>query len=201
MLSACIVYIPGSAGNLLTRCLSLDETVVPFGVAISAKDKFEEYNNWNSNDWIGSETTLKIGYMQGKGDFFEHETNPLKLIQQLHPDQFIDGKDNLWTGDYQWHNLIFIAPDDIDIIKKLASAKRTDLEHNTMFDQQIEKYNNLLPEATHIINFTDLLLYDTFSLHVEELCSNINVTYYKDYVKQIWDKWYKETTDLVWLPK
>ena len=28
-----------------------------------------------------------------------------------------------------------------------------------------------------------------------------NVTYYKDYVKQIWDKWYKETTDLVWLPK
>ena len=89
MLSACIVYIPGSAGNLLTRCLSLDETVVPFGVAISAKDKFEEYNNWNSNDWIGSETTLKIGYMQGKGDFFEHETNPLKLIQQLHPDQFL----------------------------------------------------------------------------------------------------------------
>ena len=139
--------------------------------------------------------------MQGKGDFFEHETNPLKLIQQLHPDQFIDGKDNLWTGDYQWHNLIFIAPDDIDTIKKLALAKRTDLYHNKLFDSQLEKYNNLLPEATHIINFTDLLLYDTFSLHVEELCSNINVTYYKDYVKQIWDKWYKETTDLVRLPK
>ena len=201
MLTACIIYIPGSAGNLLTRCLSLDESTVPFGKATTAKDKLQEYNNWNSSNWIESETELEVGYQKGEGDFFVHETNPLKLIHRLHPDQFIDGKNNLWTGDFKWQNLIFIAPDDIETIKNLAGAKRTDMDHNQMFKRQMEMYNSLLPEASYIIKFTNILTYDNFSAEVEKLCDLIGVTYYQIYVKQLWDKWYEETTALVWLPK
>jgi hypothetical protein len=201
MLTACIIYIPGSAGNLLTRCLSLDESTVPFGKATTAKGKLQEYNNWNSSNWIESETKLEVGYQKGQGDFFVHETDPLKLIHRLHPDQFIDGKNNLWTGDFKWQNLIFIAPDDIDTIKKLAGAKRTDMDHNQIFKSQMNMYTSLLPEASYIIKFTDILTYNTFSAEVEKLCDLIGVSYYQTYVKQLWDKWYKETTDLVWLPK
>ena len=201
MLTACIIYIPGSAGNLLTRCLSLDDSAVPFGQATTAKDKLQEYNNWNSSNWIESETELEVGYQKGEGDFFVHETNPLKLIHRLHPDQFIDGKNNLWTGDFKWQNLIFIAPDDIETIKNLAGAKRTDMDHNQMFKRQMEMYNSLLPEASYIIKFTNILTYDNFSAEVEKLCDLIGVTYYQIYVKQLWDKWYEETTALVWLPK
>jgi len=201
MLTACIIYIPGSAGNLLTRCLSLDDSAVPFGKATTAKDKLQEYNNWNSSNWIESETELVVGYQKGEGDFFVHETNPLKLIHRLHPDQFIDGKNNLWTGDFKWQNLIFIAPDDIETIKNLAGAKRTDMDHNQMFKRQMEMYNSLLPEASYIIKFTNILTYDNFSAEVEKLCDLIGVTYYQIYVKQLWDKWYEETTALVWLPK
>jgi|TARA_R110000823_G_C15724598_1_gene479039 hypothetical protein len=201
MLTACIIYIPGSAGNLLTRCLSLDDSAVPFGKATTAKDKLQEYNNWNSSNWIESETELEVGYQKGEGDFFVHETNPLKLIHRLHPDQFIDGKNNLWTGDFKWQNLIFIAPDDIETIKNLAGAKRTDMDHNQMFKRQMEMYNSLLPEASYIIKFTNILTYDNFSAEVEKLCDLIGVTYYQIYVKQLWDKWYEETTALVWLPK
>ena len=201
MLTACIIYIPGSAGNLLTRCLSLDESTVPFGKATTAKGKLQEYNNWNSSNWIESETKLEVGYQKGQGDFFVHETDPLKLIHRLHPDQFIDGKNNLWTGDFKWQNLIFIAPDDIETIKNLAGAKRTDMDHNQIFKRQMEMYNSLLPEASYIIKFTNILTYDNFSAEVEKLCDLIGVTYYQIYVKQLWDKWYEETTALVWLPK
>ena len=122
MLTACIVYIPGSAGNLLARCLSLDTNTVPYGKALSVEERYVEYNNWNNKDWVASEVDLVVPYMKGIGDFFIHETNSHKLVHKLHPDQFIDGKDNLWTGDYQWQNLIFIAPDDIETIKKLAET-------------------------------------------------------------------------------
>ena len=201
MLTACIIYIPGSAGNLITRCLSLDESTVPFGKATTVKGKLQEYNNWNSKNWIKTETELEVGYQKGEGDFFVHETNPLKLIHRLHPDQFIDGKDNLWTGDYQWQNLIFIAPDDMETIKKLAETKRTDLHHNNFLDSQIKMYHSLVQESTYTINFTALLAYDTFRKEVEKICNIIDVVYYKEYVKQIWYKWHKETTRLVRLPK
>lgn len=201
MLTACIVYIPGSAGNLLARCLSLDPTTVPYGKALSAKDRLLEYNNWNNKDWVSSEVGLEIPYMRGHGDFYTHETDMQKLVHRLHPDQFIDGKENIWTGDYQWQNLIFIAPDDIETIKKLAETKRTDMDHNSLLNKQLKMYQSLLQESTYTINFTDLLAYDTFSAEVEKICSIIDVVYYKDYVKQIWHKWHKETTHLVWLPK
>ena len=201
MLTACIVYIPGSAGNLLARCLSLDTNTVPYGKALSVEERYVEYNNWNNKDWVASEVDLVVPYMKGIGDFFIHETNSHKLVHKLHPDQFIDGKDNLWTGDYQWQNLIFIAPDDIDTIKKLAETKRTDMDHNSLVNSQIKMYESLVQESTYTINFTDLLAYATFSAEVKKICSIIDVVYYKDYVKQIWHKWHKETTHLVRLPK
>jgi len=201
MLTACIVYIPGSAGNLLTRCLSLDLSTVTFGKATTLNGKFQEYNNWNSKNWLKTETELEVGYQKGEGDFFVHETNSLKLIHRLHPDQFIDGKLNLWTGDYQWQNLIFIAPDDMETIKKLAETKRPDLDHNDFLNSQIKMYHSLVQESTYTINFTALLAYATFSAEVEKICNIIDVVYYRDYVKEIWYKWHKETTHLVRLPK
>ncbi len=201
MLTACIVYIPGSAGNLLARCLSLDPTTVPYGKALSAKDRLLEYNNWNNKDWVSSEVGLEIPYMRGHGDFYTHETDMQKLVHRLHPDQFIDGKENLWTGYYQWQHTIFIKPDNIDTIKKLAQTKRTDMDHLSFINKEIEMYNSLKAHATHTVNFTNLLTYNKFSTTIENICNLIDVIYYEDYVKQIWNKWYKETVQLVWLPK
>ena len=201
MLTACIVYIPGAAGNLLARCLSLDPTTVPYGKALSAKDRLLEYNNWNNKDWVSSEVGLEIPYMQGVGDFYTHETDTQKLVHRLHPDQFIDGQKNLWTGSYQWQHTIFIEPDDIDTIKKLAQTKRTELDHLSFINTQIEMYKRLSHNATYTVDFTDLLTYNTFSNTVEKICSLIDVVYYKNYVEQIWHKWHKETVQLVRLPK
>jgi hypothetical protein len=201
VLSACIIYIPGSAGNLLVRCISLDRTSVPYGLALTPEDKFKEYNNWNSINWISSEENLDIDYMTGKSDFFVHETANTKLIHRLHPDQFVDGARNLWTGDYQWKNIIIINPDNEKIIKDLARIKRTDLEHNNLFTEQMYLLQPLMNTATYVLNFTDMLDWNTFDEHVKNLCNILDVEYYNDYVKQLWDNWYKETIKLVELPK
>ena len=75
------------------------------------------------------------------------------------------------------------------------------MDHLAFMNTEMEMYNSLKADATHTVNFTNLLTYNTFSNTVENICSLIDVIYYKDYVKQIWNKWYKETVRLVRLPK
>ena len=197
MLTACIVYVQGSAGNLLARCLSLDASTVPYGEKIHAENRVLEYNNWNSDDWTSSEVTLEIDYMRGTVPYDRHETGALKLVHRLHPRQFLDGERTLWTADYKWENLIFIEPNDIDTITKLATLKRTDLEHNTQIKKELEIYNNLLPQATYILSFTDMFDESKFYKHIQTLCATLDVMYYEEYVKQIWIKWYNETCKLI----
>ena len=197
MLTACIVYVQGSAGNLLARCLSLDAITVPYGEKIHAENRVVEYNNWDSTNWTSSEIELEIDYMRGTVPYYIHETGVLKLVHRLHPGQFLDGENTLWTADYKWKNLIFIEPDDIDTITKLASLKRTDLEHNTQIKKELEIYNNLLPQATYILPFTDMFDESKFYKHIQTLCTIIDVIYYEEYVKQIWTKWYDETCKLI----
>lgn len=202
MLSACIIYLPGSAGNLLVRCISLDRTAVPYGLALTPEDKFKEYNNWNSSNWKSSEDNLDIDYVTGKSDFFVHETANTKLIQRLHPDSFNDGARNLWIGNHQWKNIIIINPDNEKIIKDLARTKQTlRRPHNSFFTEQMYLLTPLMNTATYVLNFTDMLYWGTFDEHVKKLCNILDVEYYNDYVKQLWDNWYKETNKLVELPK
>lgn len=197
MLTACIVYVQGSAGNLLARCLALDPDTIPYGNAKTAEDRFYEYNNWNSLNWTASEVGLQIDYMTGKGNFVDHEESRLKLVHRLHPGQFLDGEQNLWTGDYKWKNLIFIQPNDITTITKLAVSKRKDLNHKPQINKELETYKRLLPQATYTLPFTDMFDKSKFCNHIQTLCETIDVKYYQDYVNQIWTKWYNETCKLI----
>jgi hypothetical protein len=196
LLTACIVYVQGSAGNLLARCLSLDAGTVPYGKKIHAENRVVEYNNWDSRNWINSED-LQIDYMIGTVPYHRHETSALKLVHRLHPGQFLDGETTLWTADYKWKNLIFIEPNDVDTITKLATLKRTDMDHMSQIKKELEIYNNLLPQATYILPFTDMFDESKFYKHIQTLCNTIDVIYYEEYVKQIWTKWYDETCKLI----
>ena len=197
MLTACIVYVQGSAGNLLARCLSLDAGTVPYGKKIHAENRVLEYNNWDSTFWTSSEVDLEIEYMRGTAPYHQHETSALKLVHRLHPEQFLDGERTLWTADYKWENLIFIEPNDIDIITKLATLKRTDLEHETQIKKELKTYKTLISQATYILPFTDMFDESKFYKHIQTLCATIDVIYYEEYVKQIWTKWYDETCKLI----
>lgn len=197
MLTACIVYVQGCAGNLVARCLSLDASTVPYGEKIHAENRVLEYNNWNSDDWTSSEVELEIDYMLGNVPYHVHETGALKLVHRLHPGQFLDGERTLWTADYKWENLIFIEPNDIDTSTKLATLKRTDLGHNTQIQKELETYKTLLPQSTYILPFTDMFDELKFYKHIQTLCATLDVMYYEEYVKQIWTKWYDETCKLI----
>jgi len=197
LLTACIVYVQGSAGNLVARSLTLDPDTAPYGKAITAKERLEEYNNWNSDNWSLSEKHLNINYVRGEGNFTDYEQSTTKLVQRLHPIEFLIGEQTLWTGDYKWKNLIFIQPNDISTITRLAASKRNDLNHKSQIKEELETYKKLLPQATYTLPFTDLLDKSKFCNHIQSLCETIDVKYYQDYVKQIWTKWYNETCKLI----
>ena len=170
------MYVQGCAGNLVARCLSLDASTVPYGEKIHAENRVVEYNNWNSDDWTSSEINLEIDYMRGTVPYHRHETGALKL---------------------KWENLIFIEPNDIDTSTKLATLKRTDLDHKKQIKKELEIYNNLLPQATYILPFTDMFEESKFYKHIQTLCARLDIIYYEEYVKQIWTKWYDETCKLI----
>lgn len=197
MLTACIVYVQGSAGNLIARSLALDPTTVAYGHANSAAGRAIEYANWDSTNWTQSEKQLEIDYLRGDAEFVTHEKNEQKLVHRLHPAQFVDGSNILWTGEYNWQNLIFIVPDDIETITKLAQRKRTDLNHKSQITKETQIWNNLVEQATYKVNFTELLDDQKFYMHIDNLCAIINVNYYPELVKKIWTKWYTETCKLI----
>lgn len=197
MLTACIVYVQGSAGNLVARSLALDPTTVAYGQSNNAVDRAVEYANWNSANWTQSEKQLEIDYLRGDAEFVSHEQSEQKLVHRLHPAQFVDGSKILWTGEYTWQNLIFIVPDDIETITKLAQRKRIDLDHQSQITKETQIWNNLVEQATYKVNFTELLDDQKFYMHIDNLCAIINVNYYPELVKKIWTKWYTETCKLI----
>ena len=198
MLTACIVFIPGSAGNLLQRSLSLDPATVPYGKAITAKDRFIEYNNWDSNNWTESEIHLDVDFKTIPDTYVNHEISEEKLIHRLHPEQYEDGELTLWNASYKWKNKIFIEVDneDIEFVTHLAQLKRRDLQHIVQIPNEIKAYNRLIDQATYIINFKTFFDNEKFYKETEKICSTIDVNYYDEYVKEIHKKWIDETCKL-----
>ena len=193
MLTACIVYVQGSAGNLLARCLTLDTSTVGYVNADTTQKRFELYNNWDSTNWTKSETGLEIDFVTGVGDFYPHEDSGQKLIYRCHPLQYISGCENLWNGDVQWKDIVKInlQSDDIETITNFAAKKRTDLDHGRQIAKELEAFDNISP--TQSIDFKTILNQSEFLEQIEKLAGILNVEYYPKYVKQIYELWHKET--------
>jgi len=193
MLTACIVYVQGSAGNLLARCLTLDTNTVGYVNADTTQKRFALYNNWDSTNWTKSEVDIEIDFVTGAGEFYHHEDSQQKLIYRCHPLQYFLGCDTLWNGDVKWKDIVKInlETDDIETITKLASKKRTDLNHNSQIAKELEAFNTI--RSTQSIDFKTILNQNQFLEQIEKLASILDVEYYPKYVKQIYDLWHKET--------
>ena len=197
MLTACIVYVQGSAGNLLARCLTLDTSTVGYVNADTTQKRFELYNNWDSANWTKSEVGLEIDFATGDGDFYPHEDSQQKLIYRCHPLQYIAGCENCWNGDVQWKDIIKVnlQSDDIETITNLASKKRTDLKHNKQISKELEAYDKI--RSTQSIDFKTILNQRQFLGQIEKIASVLDVEYYPIYVKQMYELWHKETMVLL----
>lgn len=213
MLKAAIVYLQGSGGNLLARTLSLGEQTVAYlprhlalqqpTLRIPAHDRFELYNNWNSDNWADSETQIRIWYHCGIGDFFYYQDTDLWLIDQFHPHMFeteIDKK-ILFDSVHAWEHLIFIRwkQTSLATIKKLAKVKRPDMNHEFQIDKvELDSFEQLISGySAHTVYWEDMLEEDLYMQTVRDLSGKLNLILDFSLVKQLWKSWKIETEKLL----
>lgn len=208
MLTAPIIYLQGSGGNLVARSLTLDPDTVPYlpkhlvHTALTEKytteQRFVLYNNWNHKDWIQSED-LFIQYHCPAGDTALMQLTPLKLIQTFHPKQFEDGeKHGTWGHNPYWQDIIFIDHDekDIDAITNYASLKRQDMPDHTkqVYDVELDCFENLKSEKSNAvkIHWQQLQTAKHFCEGIKSIAEHIGVEFYHDPVLALWSKWNDE---------
>lgn len=209
MLTAAIIYIQGSGGNLLARSLALSEQTIPFLpkqfantqplAVLSEKKRLLYYNNWDYKNWIQSETEIDLWYHTGLTDFVDYELSPYNLIDRFHPAQFKYDTDKklLWTDITNWKNLIFIdyQEEDLKTIVAYASLKRKDLQHKLQIEMaEISALNNLLAQFGSdniVIRWKDMLQLETYLNVVGTIANKLNITLNLELVKNLWIKWYK----------
>ena len=215
MLKTAIVYLQGSGGNLLSRALALSEQTVAYlpkqvaeqqpTLTISARDRLNLYNNWNSSNWTQTEKDIAIWYHHGNQHFYRYEDTSLWLIDQFHPAMFADKleKKVLFESTDQWQHLIFIQwqPSSLDTIKKLAKIKRVDLGHVdqinfielAVFEQLTKTY------PAHVVNWEEMLHEETFINAIQELSEKLNLVLDFSLVRILWKKWKAETDKILLL--
>ena len=214
MLTAAIIYVQGSGGNLLARTLSLAPGTVAYlpntladqqpTLNMTPDQRLALYNNWDYNNWIRTETNIQIWYHHGLNNFIDYELSSLKLIDQFHPDMFAyeTQRKLLWTSAANWENLVFIKykPESILQIINLAQAKRKDLTHTyqiettelTCFEQLLEQYPNHLA-----IWWEDMLQLDSYIKNIKQLATRLSITVDLELATQLWQCWNYNTNLII----
>tara|TARA_B100001287_G_C22680486_1_gene530075 strand:+ start:871 stop:1548 length:678 start_codon:yes stop_codon:yes gene_type:complete len=208
LLTAPIIYVQGSGGNLLARCLTLDSATVPYlprelmhsalDTTYTAEQRLAMYNNWDHRDWKNCEQMF-IQYHEPPGDTAKFQASHLKLIATFHPKQFEDGEFyGTWGVDPYWQHIIFIDydKDDLKQITNFATKKRTDMSHLHQIHEVeigcIQKLKNNKPKSLSI-HWQELQKANDFCVGVKSLCDKLDVIFYENAVREIWQKWTSES--------
>ena len=213
MLKAAVVYLQGSGGNLLARTLALSEQTVAYlpykqhseqpTATINALDRLKLYNNWNSKTWCNSEKEIRIWYHYGVSDFYKYEETNLWLIDQFHPAMFESelSKQILFDSVQSWENLIFIhwKKSSLDLIIKLSSLKRKDLNHRAQIEStELDIFEKLIKtHPAHIVNWEDMLEEITYIQVITDLAQKLNLVLNFSLVRQLWRSWKTETDKIL----
>ena len=213
MLKAAIVYLQGSGGNLLSRTLSLSEQTVAYLPAqyakeqptmeVIASDRFKYYNNWNSTNWISTETDIQIWYHNGTQDFVNYEITDKWLVDSFHPAMFESEliKKVLFETEKSWEHLIFIRYNNssLPVIEKLAKLKRIDMDHILQIkNTEITVFNKLIEcYPAHYVNWEDMLDLSTYIIAIKELATKLKLILDYSLVEQLWTSWNIETMKIL----
>lgn len=203
MLSAVIIFLPGTGGNFLYRTLTLSEKTA-FGDNISGLNYFRHvdsetrllaYNTWSNKDWKKEESKFGLAYKSGLLDFYNYETAQHKIIDPWHPAEFYahDQHSVCWnTG--AWPNYIFIQPDEKhkSFLLRNQATKRYRLDWDTEINcmQQLRtKY-----ESSSIdIAFDDFFNKQQFLNSIQRIDQILGLDLNFNFVEIMWQNWYDES--------
>jgi hypothetical protein len=208
MLKATIIYLPGSAGSMLYKTLTLSEKTITgtkgqdleeYNKKLTAQEKFSRYITWDSTDWKTQERKDLLGYVNGRIDFHHYEESDLWTIDSWHPLEFHNQytQKTLW-GEKFYENVISIqvGPEHKEFLLANQTAKRYSLD----FDKEYQCLNilcgifgNILLTIPFDSFFNKIQYLDQISKLDTELYLELNL----DLVEDLWEHWFKESL-LIW---
>jgi len=211
MLKATIIYLPGSAGNMLYKTLTLSEKTITgtsgrdlneYEKELTAEEKFNRYSIWDSQNWKKEETKDCLNFKLGLVDFYHYEQCKLWLIDHWHPVEFYNQyTTNMLWGDkfYEKVILIQVAPDHKEFLINNQSTKQYHIDFDNEYQHQI-KLQNMFEDQLLVIPFDSFLNKDTYLYQIGLLDTKLNLQLNTDLVVKLWQNWFKESSR-VWSPQ
>ena len=106
----------------------------------------------------------------------------------------------LWQTEKVWQHVVLITwqPQSFEHIKKLATLKRTDLNHAQQFPREVNAYNNRVQQHSGLtIAWEDMLDEQSYIREIGKLCHHLSLEINIDMVKQLWQSWFKATSEII----
>lgn len=203
MLSATIIFLPGTGGSFLYRTLTLSEktafgdsaTGLNYAQRIDSKTRLLLYNTWDSQDWKKEESKFTLAYKQGLVDFYNYETTQLKIIDAWHPEEFyIHDQNSLCWNKGAWPKYIFIQPNENhkSFLLKNQVTKKYQLDWDTEINYMKQLRTQYNADAIDI-DFDDFFNKKKFVNSIQRISHILDLDLDLNLVKTAWQGWYDES--------
>jgi hypothetical protein len=208
MLKATIIYLPGSAGSMLYKTLTLSEKTITgtrgqdpeeYNKKLSAREKFSRYMTWDSKDWKTQERKDRLGYADGCTDFYHYENCDLWTIDSWHPQEFF----NQYTQKTLWGEKFYEKVVSIQVgteHKEFLLANQTAKGYSLDFDQEYQYLDTLCSMFGNIlltIPFDSFFDRTQYLNEIARLDTELDLELDLNLVGDLWELWFKESL-LIW---
>jgi hypothetical protein len=204
MLKATIIYLPGSAGNMLYKTLTLSEKTITgtsgrdlneYEKQLTAEEKINRYSTWDSKNWKKEEIKDSLNFKLGLVDFYHYEQCKLWLIDQWHPVEFYNHyTTNILWGDNFYEKVISIqvTPDHKDFLINNQGTKIYSIDFDDEYHHQL-KLQNMFQDRLLLIPFDSFFDEHTYLDQIILLDTQLNLKLDMSLVAKLWQNWFRES--------
>lgn len=208
MLKATIIYLPGTAGNMLYKTLTLSEKTITgtrgqdleeYKRKLTAQEKFARYMTWNSSDWKKAEKKDCLSYKIGAIDFYHYEDSELWLIDNWHPEEFncCYTKKELW-GEKFYEKVITIqaGPEHKEFLLENQSTKQYNLDFNNEH-RHLTELSKMFQDILLTVHFENFFDKKRYLNEISKLDEELDLELDFNLVEDLWKLWFSQSS-IIW---
>jgi len=205
MLKATIIYLPGSAGSMLYKTLTLSEKTITgtrgqdldeYKKKLTAQEKFNRYMTWDSTDWKKAERKDRLSYTIGAIDFYHYEDCELWTIDNWHPLEFYSHYTQkiLWGKKfYEKVILIEVGPEHKEFLLKNRATKVYSLDFDNEY-QCLTEISNMLKDISLTVPFDSFFDRTQYLNQIAKLDLELDLELDLNLVDDLWRLWFKQSS-------
>ena len=208
MLKATIIYLPGSAGTMLYKTLTLSKKTITgtsgrdpeeYKTKLTTQEKFNRYMTWDSKNWKKEEKKDKLSYATGLIDFHHYEDCDLWTIDCWHPTEFYTQymQKTLW-GNKFYENVILIqvSPEHKEFLLANQTAKSYRLDFDLEYHRMLE-ISTMFNDELLTLPFDSFFVKTQYLDQISKLNTELDLELDLNLVADLWKLWFRESS-LIW---